>query len=486
MRVWALTALCALLVALFTTAALLVSSPTRIPDYVEAFLLMCARRVTEGAPLYVDPLVGAQEYGAPPSRWYVGYALPFSALLAYFPGGLTAMRALCGVTWVGVLGLLARTTRPSTSRATEETLGFVPAALVVACLVVAAFRLTELAFAARPDVFAVALSTLSLRSALKRGRVGPAHSACFALAFCVKPSVWGLFAGVLVHQVLAARPGERGRRVAELFAPALAVVGAFALGLQVVSHGVWIEHYRMALLLSFHAHQLVDALVHRVPFVALPLVFCALSMWWARRRLDVTLLAAAFSGSLLVAMVGMGKSGAALNYMMEPLAISVLAIAAYAPRAMSHVSWWTFAAPVAVGLQVAWSAPVAIFDSFALFRFSGIQDRELDSLVAVCGTRSGGFALSNRPGVEWRLNRRIHVHALEFDHLVDVGLFPAQALVDDASRATCFVDLQPIRPEMRTPTTPEDAVPSVQEALAKRFVFAGTRNGLTVYLPRKD
>jgi hypothetical protein len=482
---WVAAATCAAAAALSTVFVLSLSSPTRIPDYVEAFLLMCARRVSDGAPLYIDPLVGAHEYGPPPSRWYVGYALPFSAVLAYMPGGLMTMRLVCGATWVGLLGLLARGTPSARRSARVVGLRLAPVALVGAFLIIATFRLSELAFAARPDVFAVALSTLSLRSALNRARVGMMHSAFLALAVCVKPSVWGLFAGVLVHQLVVAQPGSHARRAAQLVAPALAVFGAFGAGLHVISGGAWLQHYRVALLLSFHWSQLLDALAHRVPFVAVPLALGALALWGARKRATVSLLAAAFTGSLLVAMVGMGKTGAALNYMMEPLAISVLAIAVCAPGATFPSPGRTFGLAVATGLQVAWLAPVVTFESFAILRCAKIQDRELHAAADVCDAHGRGFALSSRPGVEWRLNGRIHIHPLEFQSLIDAGRYPAAAMAIDASRASCFVDVRPMDSEAPAPRTPEGAIAAMQPAVSTRFVFSGSRNGVTVYLPRK-
>src|SRR5271165_5666254 len=51
----------------------------RPPDYAEGCVLFNAARIRSGLPLYVNPVVGAHEYGEPPARYFVAYT-PLAAM----------------------------------------------------------------------------------------------------------------------------------------------------------------------------------------------------------------------------------------------------------------------------------------------------------------------------------------------------------------------------------------------------------------------
>src|SRR5437763_17084784 len=84
---------------------------TRVPYWGEAEVVFDAQRLHAGLPIFVDPLVGAHEYGEPPSRWFVTYPPVWALVLALLPKGamLLASRVACTVAWLGSLAWLAAT-----------------------------------------------------------------------------------------------------------------------------------------------------------------------------------------------------------------------------------------------------------------------------------------------------------------------------------------------------------------------------------------
>ncbi|MGH7436420.1 MAG: hypothetical protein ACRENE_12175, partial [Polyangiaceae bacterium] len=75
-------------------------------DGSEGTFLFEAARIRHGLPLYVDPLSGAFDYGAVPSRFYVLYTPFWAAVVASFPEGAAPAlaRALSLAAWFGLLG----------------------------------------------------------------------------------------------------------------------------------------------------------------------------------------------------------------------------------------------------------------------------------------------------------------------------------------------------------------------------------------------
>jgi hypothetical protein len=400
-------ALVALAAALAFAFGTVVARPL---DTVEGELLFEAQRLRDRLPLYVDPAVGAFDYGPMPSRYFVLYTPLWPELLAQAPArwAATMTRLASTVAWFGLLALIA-------VRAPAERRF---AAVVAAAWAGGTFMLVRHASNARADTVAVVIAAAGVLRSVQRGRVDGVSGALFAFAAWMKPNVVGLAAGALLHE------GAVGRwRVAKPLGAALAVSLAFGWWTHALSHGLWLDHLAHSTMQSMSAGRGLEQVISRLPFLGLPHAFAWACAWRSRADPRVRLLLTVLGASLVWAVAGMAKVGSATGYWLEPSVAAVMVIA-YAPvvpvtRAMG--------APVALAVSMV-AAVVLGLSAAASVRAFGEALAERDAIARVrstCGAASADLVLGEHPGLEMMLDGRVLETPYQMTHLVRAGRYPA-------------------------------------------------------------
>jgi hypothetical protein len=390
-----------LVFAALTLALLFWSNVHRLPEYVEAFCLHNARRIQEGLPLYVDPTVGANEYGEPPSRWFVGYAAPFAALLSLFPLEPMWGRSVCGVAFMATLLACAR-----------KDGQWSISSLACAGMVLVSFRVSQFAFSARPDSIALAFAGIAYARTLRLDRVDRFCAVGFGIAMLIKPNVLSLGASAMLWDIV------RHRRISHTV-PMLVTLLCGASVLHFVSGGMWLAHMKGGVGPSFSPELIVHNVLGSGPFVLFPALI-ALSTTSPRARIGVCV-------TVLFASLQFAKIGGAPNYWLEPCVACVAALS-YTTRPMRMLE------TSLVYVHIAWNAPILWHTWVEEWSNRGVNNANLAGVRSLCGE---GFIFSSDLGTEWALNRRIHVIPLEL-YLQRTPELEAR-WTEDFMKARCFV-----------------------------------------------
>jgi hypothetical protein len=305
-----------------------------------------------------------------------------------------------------------------------------------------------------------------------------------AAAF-IKPSVTGIFIGGLLH-ALVTRSTLRTKLA--LVGPASLFALAITATLHVGSGGQWVWHYRSAMLAHFSLEVWTGSVAHRMPFLAgITASTLLLVSGLQRNTFEGALLTVVTFTSLGVALVGLGKEGGALNYLMEFCIVALCVLRFTKLPTTGAGSWRWTCASAAMVFQLFWNAPVVLRDSVSLIRFAARQRNHMESAKVGCEAMHGNtFILSDRLGVQFLLNRRIHMHYLEFNHLIRVGRFPRTLIEADLASVDCFV-------QVRLPQDAEEgqeplflAVDGMPAYLHRHFSPAWTRDGVTLFLRMRE
>jgi hypothetical protein len=459
---WATVAVVA--AALLAAAAFVLLALRRPTDGVEAEVLFEAQRIRAGLPLYVDPLVGALEYGEPPSRYYVLYPPVWPATVALFPSAAVA-RLVSLAAWWGVLAWAA-------ARAPREQR--LPA-FTVAAFVASFQTLVQFGATARPDSVAVALAGVALARALELDRLDALAATLFAMAFWTKPNVVGLGAGVLFASLL-----REPRATARALLAPIALSAGIATALQVVSNGAWIEHLRRATLQAWSLHQWLAFFPSRLPFLGSLLVAAGI-LAWARRDLPAARLAgAAMLASCAWMALCMGKAGSQNNYWLEPtMGAAIVAARIPFPR------WSARATAVVACLacaQAFYSDVGSVCASLEETAQARAWEAAMGGVRALVGARPDEIIVGS-PGVELDLDGRVVQTPFQMTNLVERGLFPVEPWIAQlthprvAGLITRDVLGQPGDPLV--PDSPEhgfDFPQAVRARLEEEFVFVAAPN----------
>ena len=400
---WAAVAVVAL--ALAAAAAFALLTLRRPLDGVEAEILFEAQRIRAGLPLYVDPLVGAFEYGEPPSRYYVLYPPIWSAAVAIFPSPPVARIVSLAAWWGALFWAAARSPR-------ERRLP----ALAIAAFVASFQTLMQFGSTMRPDALAVGLAGLALARAIERGRLDAISAMLFALAAWTKPNVLGLGAGVLVASL-----ARDGRATARALVAPFALSAAIAATLHVASHGQWVEHLRRSTLQAWSLDQWRAFFPSRIPFLG-SLVGAAAAVAWMRRDLPSARLGgAALLTSFAWMTVCMGKTGSQNNYWLEPTmgAAVVLARVPF-PRLEGRAA--LLAAALACA-QACYTDVGSIRGSLEETEQARAWTAVLREARALVGARPDEIVVGS-PGVEMDLDGRVVETPFQMGNLAKRGLFP--------------------------------------------------------------
>ncbi len=435
-------------------------------DGSEGNFLFDASRLRHGLSLYVDPNLGAWDYGPVPSRYYVLYAPFWAAMLAAVPGSVapTLSRALSIAAWFGFLaGVFASS--PRSHRV---------AVAVAVAFVGGLYPLTLFAASGRPDALAVALAGLAVLRSLRSGRVGAFEGALFALAPFFKPNVLAAGLGALAADLVSRRarawPGLAG-------AASSSIACAGVLGL--ASGGVWLEHLLKSTWMPLSSTLWLEQMATRAPFFTAPLAFTAWCAWRANDRLALS----ALGSSVAWTLWSLAKIGSASNYWMEPCAVGV-AIVATSPAAPLPAALRAIAAPLAL-VQACWTGVAAIRSSTEAIAAAPRKRAAIVSARVVCGAQDGDVVMADEPGLEVMLNGRLIEQPLVLTQLVRRGGFPEAIWLDDVARprVRCLVMQSDLLERRAGEQNPDHDLfpPALRRALRARFELATSGDGVWIY-----
>jgi len=433
---WTLAVVTAALGALAVLVFVASTMHVRVPYWGEAEVLFEAARVRSGAPLFVDPAVGALDRGPPPSRWYVTYPPLLTYGMALVPASAAPIvgRALASAAWLGTLAWIGH---GATCRATGRY-----AALFVAGL----WLLANFATVGRPDAIACALAAIALVRSVRQRSVDVLAATLFVLAAWVKPTVLGIPCGALIADAVLFR------RVSRL-GVAIAVGGAIGVVLFLASGGALVEHVVRSNAQPLRLSVWLAQVPARLPFFA-PLLLAAAANGAANRRAPgVAIALGALAASVTWTTIALAKTGSAANYWMEPcLAAVVLLAHARGPFVFGSEN------PLHAGAVAAHALYTQVGSVRAAYEH-GLEYRAEASAVASVRSRCEGPVGADTQGIELALDGRILVPTYQAAWLVRTGRFPAALWKRDLEQVSCYV--------VRSHDL--DAAPEIAAFVAARF-----------------
>ncbi len=431
----------------------------------EGEVLFEAARMRAGLRLYIDPIAGALDYGAPASRYYVVYPPLWSWVLSHVPvaagaSGMAASvvaRVMGMAAWTAALAvLIVRADRGSRVHA-----------LVFALFFASIFNLELFIVTTRPDAAAALFAAIALERTTRHGRVDALAGALFAMAAWTKPTFIGLAGGAIGITLLLAP-----RLVWRALAGAFAVSAVLFTVLNYASDDQWFRHLLASTLQPFDRAHWTESIAHESCFFFAPAAYAIARALKRRDDPRIAVGLGALGVALAWGVVSVAKVGSATNYWIET-SLGVLALAARLPPPA------IFEQPVLAVLalvQALWSG-VASMRSAPDWMAS---DRRVDALVAsartVCGASERDFVLSDEVGTELRLDGRLATTAYQMAFLAKAGRFPVEPWIEDIERPNvrCFVEHFRV---MRR-------VPELTRALDAKFEPAASTDGWTVFRVR--
>ena len=430
----------------------------RWPFFGEAETVFEAARIRAGLPLFVDPLIGAREYGAPYSRYYVTYPPVFTVLVSLLPSSvaLVGSRVLSCLAWFGGLGYLIVTARKECR----------PNAIASALFVAGIWIIANFAGTGRPDAAACGLAAFGLGRALRRGRIDLLSTVLLVLAPWTKPSLLGLPAGAFLGEAIATR------KIGGIFR-AIAVCAIVAAILGIASGGQVFEHSFRSMAQPFTLATWLENVPSRAPFFV-PLLLVAGWIAWRRRHEPTPMIAL---GALSVASVwilfSLAKTGAAANYWMEPCIAAVALLAQVEGPYRFGKSGLAAATLTAASVLY---ADVAAIDG-SVSRLTRYR-REAVFLATVrdrCGAGPNDVIASDVSGLELLLDGRIVEPAYQMTFLALAGRYPVEVWLRDLEmpNVRCFVRTSDLL----------DALPPIARYISSSFVPVA-REGDMVLLRR--
>jgi hypothetical protein len=458
------------LAALAATLAFAVGTLMSRPlDGSEGNFLFDASRIRRGLPLYVDPLVGAFDYGPVPSRFYVLYAPFWAALLSLAPGGWAPVlaRSLSLALWLGLLGGLVVAARKELRAATG--LG--------AAFVASLYPLALFAASGRPDAVASVLVGVALFRSVRRGRVGALEGALFALAPFFKPNFVAAGIGAMSADVFGRRarawPGVAG---------ASSCLAVCAAGLELLSGGAWVEHLVESTRMPLGTSLWLEQMASRAPFFALPLAVC----FWSAIEAEARMAWAALAASTGWTVLSLAKVGSASNYWMEPC-VAALVVLANVPVPPLPVRLRTGAACLAIA-QTLWTGVAAVRSSLEAARGANEKAAALEASRGRCGAGPGDVVLADEAGLEQMLDGRVIAQPLIFTQMVARGRLPLSAWQREVERpeVRCLVMQSDWLERADGASDPDhDLFPaSLRPALRAKLALVSHEGGLWVYGPK--
>lgn len=382
---------------------------------VEAEMVFEALRVRKGFPLYFDPSVGAQEYGAPPTRYFVLYTPIWPQILAWLgPASLEGLkvggRIVNSVAWLGFFAWLYRSTEQSRRAPT----------LIACALACGGFFLSREASLAGPDTIACVLVGVGFVRAARKGELDMLSAVLLATGPFIKPSVIGCAVGVCIGHTIVKR-WAAWRSLAVMVA-----VGAFWIAIcWTLSHGMWPLHMFRATGQTMSLDRLVQEFGRRGLFLGLPHAVCIVFAFRgnANAVLRSTLVVTLGYSTFLLA-----KHGSGSHYFIEPSIACVTAVSMVdcATGPWQRLFRWTATAALAI------VTTIATLVGYTNEHASSRSRAELvPALREACPLAPGDVALSSDLTLELDLNGRIVVPLWQTSYLVRRGIFSAAMWAND-------------------------------------------------------
>jgi hypothetical protein len=445
---WGAAAVCTL-VAASAVAYGILTAPTRLYEGVEGELAFEASRLRAGLPLYVDPLVGAFDYGKVPARFYALYTPVWSLLVSLASPEIAKpfARLISFSAWLGTLALAALAAPPERKR-TAWTF----AAFAAGC-----FFLVRGAVSGTGDTLATLLATGVLLRVTRRNGPTPLDAGLLALAPLVKPNVIGILIGVLFVEVRRAISDPRARRVCG------ASVGAAGLTLlvgslvfEMASGGAWLRHLVLSSAQEPRLGRWVDQFGTRLVLLGAPHAAIAVAAWMRGKASPYAL--GALVASAAWATLSMAKGGSATNYWLEPTAAALVVISTTEGRAFERLAAWTCG-----GFGVL-SAAISGPALSRIWLDASAAARALPALSVACPLAPGEMLASNDMGIEVELTGRLTIPPFQMTYLLRHARFPLSTWRNDLalSELRYFVT----RSEYFEAPPPED-----EEGKKERYAF---------------
>lgn len=439
---------------------------TRPLDGSEGNLVFDAARIRSGLRLYVDPLVGAWDYGPVPSRYYVLYTPFWSALVACLPATSASVlsRAIATGAWFGLLAGAALGARP------DHRLAAIAGALFLG----GAYPLALFGASGRPDALAVLLAGVAMVRIARRGRVGALEATLLVLGAFVKPNVFAAGLGAL-----GAEAWSRRLKAWPALVAGAATALTCACALHLASGGAWLEHLARSTETSMSIRLWIEQMQSRAPFFALPLAFAAWCAWRARAHVAL----AALLTSVTWTLVSLAKIGSASNYWMEPC-VAGLAIVAGTGLPRTGRVLRVVAGPLALA-QTLWTGVAAVRSSWEAVTTAPRRRAAVLAARAACGASADDVVIADEPGLEVMIDGRLIQQPVEVVHLVRLGRYPRALWQADVERpqVRCLVMQDDLlgRPLDRVDVEHDLFDPEMRRALSGRFALASSQDGVRVY-----
>jgi hypothetical protein len=436
--------------------------PVRVPYWGEAEVLFEASRLRSHLPLWVDPLVGAHEYGEPPSRYYVTYPPVWTWFVSFVPERVATIFARLASTtaWLGTLAGLAWTGGRGSRRE----------AALAAAFVAGIWVLANFATIGRPDSIACALAAFAVARAMRRGRLDLVSVALFVLVPWVKPTIIGLPAGAIAGACLIDR--KNGMR---MFGASVLLAAGSALVAHVASGGAIFAHVVRSNAQPFTLTAWLEQVPTRLPFFA-PLFAWAAWVGWRDRASPGTRVGlAALGGAVVWTLFALAKTGSSSNYWMEP-AIAAVALIAHAPAGPVRVGGNNLVHALVALASVAWADVASVRGALE----HAARMRADASLVASVRARAGvgarGVIAADEAGIELVTNGRILTPTYQMVHLVRRGTYPAAPWIEDLTSPQTRVFVEH--------TGQLRLAPELQRALEQHYEVGFEERGLRIWTRR--
>lgn len=439
-------------------------------ETVEGDILFEAQRVREHLALYVDPVVGAYDYGPVPSRYYVLYTPVWPYALALLPAGaaLASARLVGAFGWYGLLAVIALGAASERRRA----------AVLAAALAGGTFMIVRHCATATADSVAVVLAGIALLRACRMRAADTWVGALFALAAWTKPNVIGLAAGVLLHHVFAGQS-----RSFKPLAAVLVVSGALGCWSAHVSHGAFVAHLLRSTLQPASFDRALAEIVPRLPFLGLPHGFAMYCTIRGRASPSTRMLLWALTSSLTWTAIAMGKVGSSTGYWLEPT-IAAVVVMAHVPIPSIRV-WDVIGVRWAVGAAVLTTLALNAVASMKGIRAAFARRDAIARVRAECGARASDLVIADHPGLEMTLDGRVLETPYQFTHLIRAGAYPLDLWKSDitAPQIRCLVTESNLTEPTQAATDLENERfgPEIRPALLSRFSLAAHDGELWIY-----
>lgn len=451
-------------IALVATLWFVVATlPVRIPYWGEAEVLFEASRLRAHLPLWTDPLVGAHEYGEPPSRFFVTYPPVWTAVVSLVPASAATLfaRTASSLAWFGTLAWLAWSAPKNSRKETALAAAFVGGIWVLA----------NFATIGRPDSIACALAAVALVRTMRRERLDVVSLALFILVPWVKPTIIGLPAGAIAGACLADR-----KNGARMLGVAVLLTAGSVLVMHWLSGGAIFTHVVRSNAQPFTLAAWMAQVPARLPFFA-PLFAWAGWVGWNDRKSPAARIGlAALGGAIGWTLIALAKTGSSSNYWMEP-AIAAVVLIARSPAGPVRVfgSSWIHAGVTLV--SVGWANVPAVSGALEHAARMRADAAFISSLRSRLELGPDDVIAADEAGIELALDGRILTPTYQMVHLVRRGSYPAATWISDlgSPRVRAFVEH----------TGQLRLAPELQRALEARYEVRLEERGFRIWLPRR-